>query len=77
MVSHVTVIITQVSRHVYSVHPSTIHTCEVMDGLVHEAGRSGSTPDRGITGDAERRTEGTGTGGKLETEKFHQNIVLQ
>lgn len=39
MVSHVTVVITQVSRHIHSVHLSTIHTCEVMDGLVHEAGR--------------------------------------
>lgn len=48
-----------------------------MGSFMRQAGRSGSTPDRGITGDAERRTEGTGTGGKLETEKFHQNIVLQ
>jgi len=38
MVSHVTVIIIKVSRHVHSSHLSGIHTCELMDGLACEAG---------------------------------------
>lgn len=58
MVSHLAVIISSdhSSRHVYSVHLNTIHPCEVMGSNVKQAGRSGSTPDKGITGDAERRT---------------------
>lgn len=54
-----------------------------MGSYKRQAGRSGSTPDKGVTEDAERKKmlrggpEGTETGGKLETGKFHQNIILQ
>lgn len=54
MVSHVTMIIIQVSRHVHSGLLSAIHLSWWMDSYVGQAGRSGSTPDKGITGSAKR-----------------------